>query len=191
MLVVDQLDLPPIAVAVKQSWKTWLAYAGAAALATLSLVVAFNKATHFHRQGEAGARVWFYDQTAHRLYPAPRDRIPPDGSGDSKVRAVVIGFPGMENDMRQLKIAYLEKYAPDLKALLERAEAAHTARKPFTEKIPSNASDEFKNNAFVKAPDEVDWHKLGTAEAREVMSAWRDWRGPAGQMPFVSVPSME
>ncbi len=189
--MVDQFGLPPVADAVKQSWKTWLAYFGAATLAALSLVVAFNKVRHFHRQGEAGARVWFYDQLAHRLYPAPRDRIPPDGSDDSKVRAVVIGFQGMGSDMRQLKIAYLEKYAPDLKALLERAEAAHTARKPFTEKIPSNASDEFKNHAFVKAPDEADWHKLGSAEARGAMSAWRDWRGPAGQMPFVSVPSME
>jgi hypothetical protein len=191
MLVVDQSDLPPIAAAVRQSLKQWLAYVGAGTLTAFALLVAFNRARHSPGVGETGARVWFYDQAAHRLYSAPRDRIPPDGNDDSKVRAVVIGFQGMGNEVGRLRIAYLEKYGPGLKALLERAEAAHAAREPFTEKIPSNGSDEFKNNTFVKAPDESSWHTLGSAEAREIMSAWREWRGPAGQMPLVSVPAME
>jgi hypothetical protein len=191
MLVVDQPDLPPIAITVRQSLKTWLGYVGAGALTALALLVAFNRVRHFREGGEAGARVWFYDQAAHRLYPAPRDRIPPDGNDDSKVRAVVIGFRGMGNEVSQLKIAYLEKYGSELKALLERAEAAHAARKPFTERIPSGSSDEFKNNSFVKTPDEASWHTLGSDEAREIMSAWREWRGPTGQIPIVSVPTME
>ncbi len=76
---------------------------------------------HFGDGSEAGARVWFYDQHASRLYSAARSLIPPDGNDDTRVRAVVIGFKGMGNDVSQLKIAYLEKYSPEFKALLERA----------------------------------------------------------------------
>ena len=171
--------------------KRFLVTGGVVALTALAIVFAVAKVMHFRSDGEAGARVWFYDQGAQRLYPAPRDLVPPDGSGDARVRAMVIGFLGLGNSVSQLKIAYLEKYNPDLKALLERAQAAHAAELPFKEKIPSRDSAYFQDNTMVKRPGEDIWHTLGSEEGRQIMAEWRDWRGPAGQTPIISAPSMQ
>jgi hypothetical protein len=176
---------------LNQHLKTILINGSVAVLAGLAVVFAVAKVRHFHGGDEAGARVWFYDQSARRLYPAPRDLIPPDGHDDARVRAVVIGFQGLGNNISQLKIAYLEKYSPDLKALLERAVAAHADKKPFSEKIPSANSPYFQDNTMVKRPGETSWHTIGTEEARQLMADWREWRGPAGQPPIISVPSMQ
>jgi hypothetical protein len=190
MLVVYQYFLSPDA-AVKPSFKTVLINGSVAVLAAVALVEALDKARHFRENGEAGAKVWFYDQSAQRLYPAPRDLISPDGNDDTRVRAVVIGFQGIGNKIGQLKIAYLEKYNPDLKALLERSVAAHAAKKPFTEKIPSPNSAYFQENFLVKRPGEPSWQTTGTEEARRLITEWREWRGPDGQSPIISVPSMQ
>jgi len=176
---------------VKQQIKGVLVHGGVAVLTTLAVVFALTKVTHFRGDGEAGAKVWFYDQSAQRLYPAPRDLIPPDGGNDARVRAVVIGFQGLGNDMSQLRIAYLEKFNPVLKALLQREVAAHNARKPFTEKIPSRDSAYFQNNFLVKRPGEAIWYTSGSEEARKLMAQWHDWQGPAGQRPIISVPSIQ
>jgi hypothetical protein len=171
--------------------KTVLINGSAAVLATLAVAFAIGRVIHFRGDGEAAARVWFYDQNAHRLYPASRDLVPPDGDGDARVRAVVIGFEGMGNDVRQLKIAYLEKFSPEFKALLARAQAAHAAKRPFEEPVPSRNSAYFQDNALVKRSGEASWHNEGTPEAREIMDEWRQWRGPAGQPPIISVPSIQ
>lgn len=188
MLVVDQYFVSPDSAAVKTQAKSVLVNAGVAVLIALALIFLVAKVRHFRDDNETGARVWFYDQKAGRLYPAPRDLVPPDGDGEARVRATVIGFQGMGNDVSRLKIAYLEKYSPDFKALLERAEAAHAAKRPFEEKIPSQNSPYFQDNTLIKRPGEDSWHTAGTAEARELMAGWRKWRGPDGQMPVVSVP---
>jgi hypothetical protein len=191
MLVVGQPPVSSNAVTVKQQLKTVLINGSLCVLAALAVIFAVEKARHFRNASEAGARVWFYDQSANRLYPAPRDLIPPDGNDDARVRAMVIGFQGLGNEVSQLKIAYLEKYGPDFKALLERAEAAHAAKLPFTEKIPPKGSDYFQDNTMVKRPSEPSWHTAGTEEARKIMAEWREWRGPAGQPPIISVPSIQ
>jgi hypothetical protein len=188
--VVDQFTVPSDAAALNQETKSALLTGSVAVLTALAVVFAVGRVRHFRGGGEAGARVWFYDQSARRLYPAPRDLIPPDGSDDTRVRAIVIGFPGVGNEASQLKIAYLEKYSPELKALLERAEAAHAAQRPPGEKIPSPNSDFFRDNTLVKLPGESSWHTAGTGEARQIMDEWREWRGPAGQSPIISVPSI-
>jgi len=174
-----------------QPFKTFLMTGSVAVLTALAVVFVAGKVRHFRRDGEAGARVWFYDQSAKRLYPAPRDLIPPDGNNDNRVRAVVIGFQGIGNEISQLRIAYLEKYSPEFKALLERAQAAHAAKRPFLEKIPSQNSPDFQDNTLVKRPGEASWHAVSTEAARQIMAEWREWRGPAGQRPIISVPSIQ
>lgn len=171
--------------------KALLVNSGLAALTVGALFLVVGKIRHFRNDGEAGARVWFYDQNARHLYPAPRGLVPPDGNDDNRVRAVVIGFQGMPNDESHLKIAYLEKYNPELKALLERAQAAHAARLLFTETMPSPGSTYFQDNTLVKRPGEPSWHTIGSDEARELTSEWREWRGPAGQRPIISVPTFQ
>jgi hypothetical protein len=44
---------------------------------------------------------------------------------------------------------------------------------------------------MVKRPGEASWRTVGTEEAREMMAEWREWRGPAGQQPIISIPSMQ
>ena len=176
---------------MKSQVKTVLTTGSLAVLTALALFLIVNRVRHFRNDGEAGARVWFYDQNASRLYPASRDLIPPDGNNEVRVRAMVVGFQGMGNEVNQLKIAYLEKYSPEFKALLERAAAAHAAKSPFGEKIPSQSSAYYQGNTFVKRPEEDSWHTVGTAEARQIMAEWRNWRGPAGQPPIISVPSIQ
>jgi hypothetical protein len=172
---------------VNQQLKKFLTTGAVVVLTALAVVFAVAKVMHFRADGETGARVWFYDQSAQRLYPAPRDLIPPDGHDDTRVRAIVIGFQGMGNNVSQLKIAYLEKYTPDFKALLERAQAAHAAKQPFRENVPGRNRD----NTMVKRPGEDSWHPLGSEEAIKMMAEWRTWRGPAGQAPMISVPSLQ
>lgn len=173
-----------------QPVKTIVLKAGGAILLACGIVYAIAHVKHSGSGGEADAAVWFYNQNSQQLYPASRNVIPPDGNSDAKVRAIVIGFQGMGNDVSQLKIAYLEKYSAEFKALLERAEAAHAAKLPFLEKMPSQGSAYFLANTFVKRPGEATWHGDGTVEARRIKSEWREWRGPAGQPPIISVPAL-
>jgi hypothetical protein len=112
------------------------------------------------------AKVWFYDERANRLFAASAHLIPPDGSDGWRVRATVIRFVGMPNDKDHVRVAYLEKYTPELKALLERAEAAHAFRRPFTENIPPPSSPYFRDHTLLKRPVEASWHALSTEEAR-------------------------
>lgn len=189
--MVDQSFVSPDAAAVKQQVKTFLITGSVIVLTALAAASALVKMRHFRGDGEAGAKVWFYDQSARRLYPAPRDLIPPDGHDDARVRAMVIGFQGMGNNVSQLKIAYLEKYSPECKALLERAQAAHAAKRPFAEKIPAPQGAYFQDHTLVKRPGESSWRTAGTEEARQIMAEWRQWRGPAGQQPIISVPAMQ
>jgi hypothetical protein len=173
---------------VNQQTKTLLMTGGLAVLTAVAIVFAVSRMRHIREGDEAGGRVWFYDQSAKRLYPAPHNLIPPDGGEEVRVRAIVIGFQGVAMDVSQLKIAYLEKYSPDFKALLERAEAAHTAKIMFEEKVPPQSSAYFQTNFFVKGPEETDWHTSGSPEGRQLMTEWRSWRGPGGQPPVVSMP---
>lgn len=189
--MVNQYFVSSDAGAVKPSAKTILTNGSFVVLAVLAVAFAVAKAKHFHREAEAGAMVWFYDQNTKSLYAAPRGLIPPDGRDEMRVRATVVGFQGMGNKVGQLKIAYLEKYTPEFKALLERAEAAHAAQRPFEEKIPSQSSTYFQQNTLVKRPDETSWHNFGSVEARQSMAEWHNWRGPAGQPPIISVPSVQ
>jgi hypothetical protein len=174
---------------MSRKMKTAVARAGLAAAVLLALGGVFSKAWRLAGDGEP--RVWFYDQSKQRLYAAPGDIISPDGKFDTRVRAMVIGFRGMGNDPENLRIAYLEKYSPDFKALLERANAAHRHRRPFTEKIPAPGSPYARENTFVKRPEEASWHSLGTAEARQILSQWRQWHGPAGEAPVISTPAAQ
>lgn len=173
---------------MKQQFKTILLGGGLAALTAAAIVFLVVKVRDYRGGGEARVRVWFYDQSTARLYPAPRDLIPPDGHDEARVRAMVIGFQGLGNGLGQIKIAYLEKYSPEFKALLERAAAAHAARLPFWEKVPSESSAYYQSNTVVKRLDEASWHTVGTPEARQIMAEWHSWRGPNGELPIISVP---
>ena len=146
----------------------------------------------FRASGEADERIWFYDQSGHRLYAVPADTLPPDdavgGEFGDGVRAVVVAFKKNERDLRQLKIAYLESYTPELKGTLSKILAAQAAHKNYDGPVPARNSPYFQTNDLVKRLDETNWYAASSSEGQKIMSEWRSWRGPEGQRPLVSEP---
>ena len=158
---------------------------GAVVLATVAAWFVSGRFGHFRRSGEAGAQVWFYDPQKKRVYPAPRDTIPPDGD---RVRAVVVAFRGEENDPAKRRVAYLETYGQPLKEALERAKLARVSGKNVEGPPPSRESELFQTNNLVRRMDESEWHMAGSPEGRRVVSEWRTWRAPDGREPVVCLP---
>jgi hypothetical protein len=132
--------------------------------------------------GDDGVKVWFYDQSAKRLYPAPLATIPPH-NGDG-VRAVVVEFRGE----KEKKIAYLETYSNALKKILEEIQAARKAHRRYEGEVPSRESDFMGTNTLVRRPNEEAWHTASSDEGQRLMSEWREWKGPQGQAPIISTP---
>jgi hypothetical protein len=141
------------------------------------------------RRGDHTAIVWFYDESEKELYPMPVNTIPPDkgigGPSDDGYRAIVVGFAGYKHDKSKRKIAYLEKYAPDLKQTLEGVMMARAAGRIFSGPVPSPQSEDFLNNTLVKQQNEADWHAANSKEGRLIMKEWRSWRGPDGSGPAI------
>jgi hypothetical protein len=129
--------------------------------------------------------VWFYDLDSKRLYPVPHQTIAPEGHG---VRAIVLAYAGEEAQPAKRKIAYLEKYAPDLKQLLEKARSDQAARRLLKEPIPSRDSPFFLENTLVSRVAEIQWHAIASPEGQHIASEWRSWIGPQGQRTVVVVP---
>jgi hypothetical protein len=172
--------------------KARLKLVGVIVLTVICVGFVARRASRLWRSGEQGAQVWFYDQSERELYPAANHTLPPDhgigGKAADGVRAVVVAFRGDTADPRTRRIAYLETYTPELKALLEQVQTAHRAGEPFAGRVPPRDSDYFQTNTLVKSVDEGDWHFLSSAEGRKLTTAWRTWRGPAGQPPMVCAP---
>lgn len=133
-------------------------------------------------------RVWFYDESEKKLYAMPDATIPPDKgvggiSGDG-ARAIVVEFE-KNSDPRQRKIAYLLKYSPELKKVLDASLLARAAGKIFDGTVPSRQSEYVQKNTLVRLVDETDWHPANTPEGRDIIQTWQSWRGPNGSSPRV------
>jgi len=166
---------------MNSGYRALLTFCAITALAVVAVGFAFSRINGFRKTGEESAKVWFYNLASKRLYAAARDVIPPDGNG---VRAIVVAYPGEEADPAKRKIAYLEKYTPELKRLLEQLKA----RRPMTEKIPTRDSQYFQDNTLVSSVTESDWHPVNSVEGKTTTSAWRSWVGPGGERPIVCIP---
>ena len=172
--------------------RTFLKFAAAVVLALVAVASVGALVGGCSRNGEEGAKTWFYDQSEKRLYEVPRDTLPPHKgiggvSGDG-VRAIVVAFRAEQSDPRKRRIAYLETYTPELKGLLDQVQAARASGQGFKGRIPARNSDYFQTNCLVKGPEESEWHTSRSPEGRRVMAEWRSWRGPDGQPPVVCVP---
>lgn len=172
--------------------KALLKLTSAVVLAVVGIGWVIARVNSVRKTGEENSQVWFYDESEKRIYTAASDILPPHkgigGRKDDGVRAVVVAFRGEQADVKKRRIAYLETYTPELKALLENVRAARAAGQPFKERIPSRDSDYFQINTLVRSPDEATWHPTSSAEGQKLMTAWRSWRGPDGQPPVVCVP---
>lgn len=136
-------------------------------------------------QAEPGVseKAWFYDESALRLFVAPRGLIPPiagiDGPGADGVRAVVVAPPGRCDDAAARRIAYLETTTPELKQVLEAAKAA--GRPPEVSRGAAQAQ------RLVRRPEDAGWVSLVSPEGEAIVSGWAT-PGPDGVTPAVCSP---
>ena len=130
---------------------------------------------------------YFYDLSERKLFVAPRTSVPPirginDGEPDG-VRAVVISTSGDPQDKQSHKIAYLEKYSPDLKQQFERMRDGQDGATATR----SLGRAQAQAHIFVRRVNEPVWHPANSPEAEKIMT---EWQAPAagGKAPVVCIP---
>ncbi len=152
------------------------------ALATALLGGAVLMIVRFIRQDSGVAeKTFFYDLSEKKLFAASRELLPPirglKGKEEDAVRAVVISS-GNPKEKANQKIAYLEKYAPELKQHLAKVRAGQV------EPLPRGARDSFR---FVKRVDDSEWRPVSSPEGEKILGEW-NVPGPDGKFPIVCVP---
>jgi len=138
-------------------------------------------ARYLRRDNGVIENTFFYDLSSKKLFAASRELLPPirglDNAEEDAVRAIVIA-PGDSNDKANRRIAYLEKYAPELKAHLAKV------RDGKAEPLPRGARDGYR---FVKRVDDAEWRPVNTLEGEKILGEWNA-PGPNGKFPIVCVP---
>jgi hypothetical protein len=152
----------------------------ASTLALGALVLLYR--TVFASDGRrAGA--FFYDVSAGRLFVAPLGSVPPirgiDGPEDDAFRAVVISMSGDPADKTSRRIAYLERYSPELKQQMEAAQAGGPP--------PSIGRSEAQSHRWVRRTNDTDWAPLASEAGERVASEWTA-TAPGGVTPVVCTP---
>jgi hypothetical protein len=127
-------------------------------------------------------QTYFYDLSAKKLFAAPREALPPirgiDDPEEDAVRAVVICVSGNPAKAANRKVAYLEKYTPELKQSLDLVRAGKAEPLPRGQR---------KGYVFVKRAEDNEWSRSDSPEGEKIMTDW-NVPGPDGKMPIVCVP---
>jgi hypothetical protein len=141
----------------------------------------------FHGQAEPDEKAYFYDLSEQKLFVASRRAVPPirgiNNDEQDGVRAIVISTSGTPTDKRTVKIAYLEKYSPELKQQIEAMQNTN-APAPAGPRIDRVEAQSF---TFVRRVNEAQWQPVNSPEAEKIMGEWLV-PGANGQMPVVCVP---
>ena len=136
---------------------------------------------YFQKDEGVSEETFFYDLGEKKLFAGPREGLPPirglNDAEEDAVRAVVISR-GNPEDKSSHTIAYLEKYAPELKRSLEDVRAGKA------EPLPSALRNGYR---FVKRLEDADWTRVNTAEGQAILNGW-NVAGPDGKFPVVCVP---
>lgn len=142
----------------------------------------FLFARFFQQDSGVGENEFFYDLSERKLFAAPRESLPPiRGINDSEedgVRAVVIASGSNADDKAARKIAYLEKYAPELKQHLEKVRAGEA------EPLPTKVRNGYR---LVKRVEDEAWYPLNTSQGEKILTEW-NVAGPDGRYPVVCSP---
>jgi hypothetical protein len=97
---------------------------------------------------------------------------------EDAVRAVVICVSGNPDDPANRKIAYLEKYTPELKQNIE------DAREGKAEAVSTKIRN---TQRLVARAGEDQWHPASSEQGQKIMTAWHV-AGSDGKFPVVCVP---
>jgi hypothetical protein len=127
-------------------------------------------------------QTYFYDLSEKKLFAASREALPPirgvNNPEEDAVRAVVICSSGNPDDPANRSIAYLEKYAPELKTSLEQVRAGKA------EPLPSKVRNGYR---FVKRAADDKWHAANSPEGEKILNGW-NVAGADGKYPIVCSP---
>lgn len=148
-----------------------------------------------------GDRDFYYDESERRLFVAPASRRPPiDGVGGAKrdgVRAIV-GVCGPDAERPdEADILYLQRFTPELIALLEQNDRAAAAGEPgppevqdrifLSEHTLVRRPDPARGSEPHLDPDGAEWHPIGSPEGQEIIAAVRR-PCPDGSHPRLVTP---
>ena len=132
---------------------------------------------------------YFYDESEQKLFTAPVDSIPPiKGINDDQfdgVRAIVIAPKGRCGDESVRRIAYLEKWSPQLKQQMEAAERAKAAGHAVPNLV---GRSQRKFHQFVRRTESTQWYHMNTDEAAKIMATLRT-KDAEGKIPEVCTPN--
>lgn len=153
-------------------------------VAGLLLAIAAFRLVRFGRGGsEQDDLAYFYDLSEKKLFTAPRTSVPPirglNNAELDAMRAVVIATSSNKKDR---KVAYLEKYAPELKQQIESMQ-----RNPGI--LPPGSINRSVGQAliFVSRLPGSDWFPVNSLEGQKIMTEWQV-PGPGGALPVVCNP---
>ena len=134
---------------------------------------------HFNAPTGISEQTYFYDLSEKKLFGAPRDAVPPirglNDATEDAVRAVVICFPAKPEER---SIAYLEKYAPELKQNLEQVRAGKA--EPLSSKVRNGYR-------FVQRPGDDQWRPANSPAGEQILNGWKV-AGSDGRYPVVFSP---
>ena len=129
---------------------------------------------------------YFYDLSERKLFVAPRTAVQPirglNNDEPDGVRAVVVSTSGDSRDKPARKIAYVEKYSPELKQQFEQRRDGGAART-----TASISRGQAHAHIFVRRVNESKRHPANSPEAEKIMTEWQA-PGPEGKTPVVCVP---
>ena len=138
---------------------------------------------------ERVALEYFYDESEKELFTAPAGSTPPiKGINDNQldgVRAIVIAPKGKSSDESAHRIAYLEKWSPQLKHHMEAASKAKAAGQTVPNIVDRSQR---KFHQFVRRADSPQWYTMNTDEAAKIMATLRT-KDAQGKIPEICMPN--
>jgi ABC-type glycerol-3-phosphate transport system substrate-binding protein len=138
---------------------------------------------------EGEALEFFYDESEKKLFTAPTGSIPPiKGINDDQldgVRAIVIAPKGQRDDESAHRIAYLEKWSPQLKQHMEAASKAKAAGHTVPNIVDRSQR---KFHQFIRRADSPQWYTMNTDEAAKIMATLRT-KDEQGKIPDICTPN--
>jgi hypothetical protein len=145
-------------------------------------------AQFFRGRGSSDGLAYFYDLSERELFVASRTLVPPiRGINNDELdgmRAIVVSTSGDPRDKASRTIAYLEKYAPELKQQLEAMQSGQESAAPPAGRISRGAAQAF---TFVRRLHEEAWYPVNSPEAERIMTEWQI-AGPDGKTAVVCAP---
>jgi len=149
---------------------------------------AFRFSHYLGERAQAGENAYFYDLSERKLFVAPRTLVPPirgiNNDEPDGMRAIVISTSGNPKDKTSQKIAYLEKYAPELKQQFEAMQSGQETGARSGSHISRGAAQSF---IFVRRLNEETWYPVSSTEGEKIMTEWQVPE-PDGKTPVVCVP---